>query len=328
MSSILRDPNGRLRRPLRLLWNETERRSRVPVRLPVGFALIFLFAGIGSGFSPEPLMGRRPVADAINTLVSVAPQAVGIGGGVVLASLLLDRRAVTDLGLDLTRGWWRGLAGGSVLGIGIAASGVAVGVLGGHVEISGLQMTGGVAVWPVLVIAAAGFQLLYLVPEELFVRGYVITNIVEGFEGVPSVPRSAAAGVGVVVASLVFYVTHSGRGTVFGLMSAGFAVLLGIGYVLTGDLSVPVGIHFGINMSWVIVGVNPQSASLVELTAAGTVAESLILPVEVVIASLVAATVAVGVMVWWDRSTTGRVQIEPSIAYPTFRGQRDTPPSE
>ena len=328
MPRILRDSNGRLKRPLRLFWNETEHRARVPVRLPVGFALIFLFAGIGSGVSPEPLPSGRPVAEAINTLVSVAPQAIGIGGGVVLASLFLDRRAVTDLGLDLTRGWWRGLAGGSILGIGIAASGVAVGVLGGHIEISGLRMTGGVLVWPVLVIAAAGFQLLYLVPEELFVRGHIITNIVEGFEGVPSVPRFAAAGVGVAVASLVFYVTHSGRGTVFGLMAAGFAVLLGIGYVLTGDLSVPVGIHFGINMTWVIVGINPQSASLVELTAAGTVTESLTLPVEVVIASLVAVTVGIGLLVWWDRSTNGRVQIEPSIAYPTFRRQRDTPTGE
>jgi len=171
----------------------------------------------------------------------------------------------------------------------------------------------------VLVIAAAGFQLLYLVPEELFVRAYLITNIVEGFEGTPSVPRGVAAGVGVVVASLVFYVTHSGRGTVFGLMAAGFAVLLGIGYVLSGDLSVPVGIHFGINMTWVLAGVNPRSASLVELTAAGTVSESLTLPVEVVIASLVATAVGSVAMVWWDRSIDGRVRIAPSIPHPTLR---------
>lgn len=328
MTEIIRNTNGQLKWPLRLIWNDTERRPRAPVRLPVGFILIFLFAGFGSGFSPEPLTSERPVVGAINDLVSVAPQTIGISAGVVLASLLLDRRVLTDLGLDLTRGWWRGLAGGTILGIGIAASGVVVGVLGGYIAISGIQVTGGILVWLVLVIAAAGFQLLYLIPEELFVRGYIITNIIEGLEGVPTVPREVAAGIGVVVASLVFYVTHSGRGTVFGLMAAGFAILLGIGYVLSGDLSIPVGIHFGINMTWVVVGVNPQSASLIELTATGTVAGSLILPIEVVIASLVAVVVGSGLMVWWERSMAGHVQIAPSIVYPTLRLQHDVPTTE
>lgn len=328
MLEIVRNSNGRLKWPLRLIWNEIERRPRVPVRLPIGFVFIFLFAGVGSGFRPEPLMSGGPVPGAINNLISVAPQAIGISVGVVLASLLLDRRVVTNLGLDLTRGWWRTLAGGSILGVGIAASGVVVGLLGGYVEVSGFQVTGGVFVWLVLVISAAGFQLLYLIPEELFVRGYIITNLVEGFEGVPSVPRGVAAGVGVVVASIVFYMTHSGRGTVFGLMAAGFAVLLGIGYVLTGDLSVPIGIHFGINMTWVFVGVNPQSASLIELTATETVAASLTLPLEVVMASLVAVVVGSGVMVWWDRSMNGQIQIAPSLASPMFRWQRDTPTTE
>lgn len=322
ISSLIRNDGKRVRLPLRLLWNVAEHRPRAPFRLLGGSVLIFVLAGLGNQYGFRPLGGEGPLVDAANQLVGVAPQAVGIGLGVALASLFIDRRRLTDLGLDLASGWWRGLAGGIALGVSIVAFSVIGALLGGYIAIGGTQLSGGPLVWLLLAGSAVLFQLLFVVPEEWFVRGYVITNITEGFDGVPSVPRSVAAGIGVVVAALVFYVTHSGRGEVFGLMAGGLAVLLGVGYVLSGDLSIPIGIHAGINVASVLVGTNPQSASVLRLTAPDTVVTSLTLPIEVVVLRLLGAALGIAVLLWWYATVRGPLGIASTVAHPTLRWGR------
>lgn len=322
LPSPVRDETGQLRLPFRLVWNDEERRPRALVRLGAGVVLIFLFAGLGSQYAPDLLSGGGQIIGAVDQLVSVLPQAAGISLGVVLACLLLDRRRLTDVGLDVDSGWWRGLAGGTALGVGITALSVVVGLMDGYYEFAGVR-GGEPAAWPVLAVAAAGFQLLYLVPEELFVRGYVITNVVEGFDGVPWVSRGAAAGVGVAAASLVFYATHAVRGGAFGVMAAGVAVLLGVGYVLSGNLSVPIGIHFGFNFAGVLAGTNVQPASLFRLTATGSVDAQTVLPLEAVVVRLAGAVLGVVLLVWWYRVADGRVRIDPTIPRPTLRWRRD-----
>lgn len=102
--SLLQGDQRRLRRLLRVVWNTAERRPRAPIRLGIGVILIFLFASIASQFRTEPLGGNNPVLAVLNDILWVLPQAIGIGLGVVLACSLIDRRLVTDLGLDLDQG--------------------------------------------------------------------------------------------------------------------------------------------------------------------------------------------------------------------------------
>ena len=259
---------------------------------------------------------------AINQLTWVLPQAVSISAGVILVALLVDRRRLTDLGLNIDSGWWRGLAGGTGLGVGITVLSVVVGLVTGYYDVVGVQLRGGLVVWPLLAVAAAGFQLLYVVPEELFIRGYMITNIVEGLDGIPSVPSSVTAGIGVVITSVVFYLTHSGRGYVFGVMSGGVAVLLGVSYVLSGELSVPMGIHFGFNIAGVLTGTNPQLATLLRLTATGSVGATTLLPIEAVVVRLAGAALGLGVLFRWYHVGDGRVRVDPAISQPTLRWNR------
>lgn len=322
LQSLIRNENQQLRLPFRLVWNSGEHRPRALVRFVTGSVLIFLFAALGSQYRRSPLAGEGPVIQAINQLVWVLPQAVSISVGVVLAALLIDRRRLTNLGLDVDLGWWRGLAGGTGLGVGITVLSVVVGLVTGYYDIVDVQIRGGLVVWPLFAVGAAGFQLLYLVPEELFIRAYMITNIIEGFDGVSSVPRSVAAGIGVVVTSVVFYFTHSGRGHVFGVMIGGIAVLLGIGYVLSGDLSVPIGMHFGFNIAGVFSGTNPQPASLLQLTATGSIEATTLLPIEAVAVQLVGTALGVGLLFWWYHTNDGRVQVDPAVARPTLRWNR------
>lgn len=323
MTAIFRNENGRLRLPIRLIWNDAERRPRSPIRITVGIVLVFLFAGLGGGYRPTPLTGDGPVTEAINNLVRGMPQAAGIVLGVVLVSVLIDRRTFTDLGVDLESGVWRRFAGGLALGTGITTLSVVGGALVGFYEIAGIQMTGGPVVWLLLVVVTGFSQLITVIAEELLARGYLITNVMEGLNGVPSIPRRVAAGVAVAIASIFFYFTHSARGEVFGIMAAGLSVLLGVAYVLTADLSVPIGIHFGVNLAGGLIGTQPLSVSLVQLATDTTVAESLVLPNEAVAVRLVGAVIAIGLLLWWYRSMSGEVRVVSSISQPTLRWQRD-----
>ena len=319
MLELLCNEKGRLRFPIRLVWNDDERRPRSPIRITVGIVLVFLFAGLGGGYRPTPLTGNGPITEAVNNLARGIPQAAGIILGVVLITVLLDRRIFTDLGIALESGVWRRFASGLILGAGITTLSVVVGALVGFYEIVGIQTTSGPVVWLLLVVVTGFSQLLTVIAEELLARGYLITNVIEGLDGMPKISRRVAAGIAVAIASIFFYFTHSARGDVFGIMAAGLAVLLGVAYVLSGDLSVPIGIHFGINLAGGLLGTQPLSVSLFQLTSNTTVAESLVLPVEAVAVRLAGAVIAIGLLLWWYRSMSKQIRVEPSIAQPTLR---------
>jgi len=84
-----------------------------------------------------------------------------------------------------------------------------------------VEFTGGLAVWVVLVAGTALSQLGIVVGKELLARGYLTTNIVEGCDGLPGISREVAAGIGILGGVLFFYVTHSARDAMFGIMDAG-----------------------------------------------------------------------------------------------------------
>lgn len=318
-----RATNGELRLPIRLLWNDDECRLRSPIRIVVGIVLVLMVADLGRRYRPTLLAGDGSIPEAVNTLISAVPQAAGIVLGVVVASLVIDRRTLTDLSGTLESTWWRRFAGGLAIGAGITTLSVISGVVVGYYDVAAIQLPNGLVVWLVLLVATGFSQLIIVIPEELFARGYLITNVTEGLDGLPSIPRGVAAGVGILFSSVVFYATHSARGFVFGLMAGGLAILLGVAYVLSGDLSVPIGIHFGINFAGALGGTDPQPASLVQLTSTTTVAESLVLPVEAVTVRLIGSALGIGLLVWWYRATTGHVRVVSSIARPALRWQRD-----
>lgn len=319
-STVDRDLGHRLRSLLRVFWNGAERRLRAPVRLVLGFLLFLVLAGAGTQYRPTLLGSDGAIPTVVNMLSRQLPNSLGLALAVVLAAILIDRRRLTDLGLDVDRGWLRGLAGGTLIGAGITLLAVLVGLGAGYYEVTSVGLATGPGVWTVVAVSAALFQLLVVVPEELFVRGYVITNVSEGLDGVPSVPRSVAVGTAIVVSSALFYVTHAAaKGTVFGLMVAVLSLLLGIGFVLGGDLSVPIGVHFGVNFAGVLAGLNPQPASLLELSAATTVQESLVLPVEAVAVRLAGAVVGIAVLWWWYHTRVGRIRVAPTVTRPALR---------
>ncbi|MGB9965780.1 lysostaphin resistance A-like protein [Halobacterium hubeiense] len=327
VSASLRTENGRLRFPLRLFWNDAERRPRAAVRILVAVLGVLVLANTARTYQPTLFPGTGPVADVWNTLSSGLPQSLAIAAGVCLAAVVLDRRRLTDLGFPLD-GNGRRFVGGTALGASITAGSVGVGLLAGYYDLTGIRLTHGLGTWLLLLVGTISSQLGIVVAEELFARGYLITNVLEGLDGVPSLPRAATAAVAIGVAALFFVLTHSVRGTTFAVMAGGLAVLFGVAYVLTGDLTAPIGIHFGVNAAGMLCGTAPQPASLLELSAKSTVADSLVLPADAVVVRLLAAAGSVVVLLWWHASHSDHDWVTPALAQPTLRHHTDDTPDQ
>jgi membrane protease YdiL (CAAX protease family) len=84
------------------------------------------------------------------------------------------------------------------------------------------------------------------VVEELVFRGYVLPNAVEGLDY-----RGLSQGVIIATAlgfsALLFALMHPAPELVNGLHFLSAGILLGLAYLLSGQLGLPIGIHVGFN---------------------------------------------------------------------------------
>jgi len=183
--------------------------------------------------------------------------AVGVGGILLLtvataAALLvasrLDQRPLAAYGFERSRRWGRDCCGG--VGIGLIASssmmafGVAAGQFTSSVEVTGVGAES-LAVGGGLFVLFVGFVLANNVFEEVLFRGIVIKNATEAlgsrFSGV-GVVVGGAVGVSVVLFGL-FHLFGGGLELVITSAIAGLFFVTG--YLLTGQLALPIGVHFG-----------------------------------------------------------------------------------
>jgi membrane protease YdiL (CAAX protease family) len=160
-----------------------------------------------------------------------------------LASRLLDHRRISDYGFHFSRQWWIDLGFGLVLGalllFGVLAVELAMGwvsVTGSFAPSPGQPFVATILVG-VVAVAAVAFG------EEVSYRGYPIKNLAEG------VGRARwAMVIAVVIAAVYFGLAHTTNPnatwlTTFNIVILG--LLFGAGYVLTGELALPIGLHFG-----------------------------------------------------------------------------------
>jgi membrane protease YdiL (CAAX protease family) len=223
-----------------LFWNNQQRRLRAFWRLVFQFGLmlvLFLLASL------PPFRGIDELSK--NTI----PLGMAMLGSVWLAGRFLDRRRFADFGFHFSRDWWIDLGFGLALGSGLMAAIFFVQLAAGSIAVTGAWQVSS----PELTFGAAMVYMLFDcicvgIYEELFSRGYQLGNLAEGLSG--ALGSRGAVIVSVLLSSTVFGVLHllndhASALSAFNISVAG--IMLAMGYVLTGELAIPIGVHIAWN---------------------------------------------------------------------------------
>jgi hypothetical protein len=247
----------------RVFWNSAEHRLRAVWRLIV--QIIFLGLGLGcfgffvgiigvmQGLAGNMVSGETPDVAAVTDAMQ-QPLVLGLSSiitllaalfSVWLAGRFVDRRPFADFGLHLDLAWWRDLAFGMALGALLMAGVFAVEWALGWVEITGtlvVQRTGFTFLGAILLQVVT--YLCVGIYEELFSRGYQLQNMAEGLRGI--LGKREGVIVAWLLSSSVFGLLHAANPnaslfSTINLMIAG--LFLGLGYLLTRELAIPIGLH-------------------------------------------------------------------------------------
>jgi len=306
-----------MRRLLYPFWNAEEKRPRALLRLTIQLSIFGLFS-----FLVQLAFSRvRRVHDEAwithgalflaSTLVVVV--------SVYLGCRFLDRRSLADLGLRIDARWLVdaafGFALGAILMLGISAVERAMG-----------WATYGEAPAEMPRVMTIGIGLVVFtsvaIVEELIFRGYVLVNLAEGIRG-RWLGRSNAVIAATMLSSLVFGLAHAANPhaspiTTLNITMAGF--LLAAGFLTTGELAIPIGLHLSWNYFQNLLGmpVSGQTlfdyAAIVRRTEAGPdwITGGAFGP-EAGLTGLAAMVIGTLLILAYSRAFEGRLRVHPSL---------------
>jgi membrane protease YdiL (CAAX protease family) len=251
LGPFFEEGTGRFRALWRLVFQYWVNRVAVPL-----FANLLLVAWLlprpgaegasGGGLGASVLAGS-PVLPLISSVAGLAGAVLSVW----LAVRFLDRRPFGDLGFRLDRGWWLDLLFGLALGallmttIFLVESGLGWISVAGTFETTGTGAPFALSILlPVAAFVCVGFY------EETVSRGYQLRNAAEGLNYPALGPRGAVV-VAWVLSSIFFGALHAGNPnatplSTFNIILAG--LMLGFGYVLSGQLAIPIGLHVTWNL--------------------------------------------------------------------------------
>jgi membrane protease YdiL (CAAX protease family) len=281
-----------------LFWNSAERRIRAfwriliqssvwfGLQIVVGLivAVVILIGAVITGWMPaQEIPGSSDqIMDLMNrpevTLILELLLLFISFGTVGLAGKILDRRRFADFGFHFSPRWWLDMLFGLGLGGVLMTAVFFCEFAAGWIEVKGYLVTSspgaqfGLAIWiPVVLFLCVG------ITEELTSRGYLLKNLSEGLKG----SRLGAAGAilaATVVSSVFFGLLHAANPnitpiSIVNLMAAG--VFLATGYILTGELAIPIGVHIAWNFfqgnvfGFPVSGLDPVAAQFIAIRQGG-----------------------------------------------------------
>jgi membrane protease YdiL (CAAX protease family) len=275
---FLEEGTGRPRALWRLLFQYWAYRVVVPLLLnllAVAWLLVRSGREIGaSGELDASILSGSPALALIGSIAAL----MGVLLSVWLAGRFLDRRPFADFGFHLSGGWWLDLFFGMALGALLMTVIFLVELSFGWITVTGTFQT---------LVPGTPFALTMLIPttlflcigvyEELLFRGYQLRNAAEGLNLPVVGPRNAVI-LAWVLSSAFFGYLHANNpnatlSSTFNVALAG--VMLGLGYVLTGELAIPIGLHITWNFfqgsvfGFPVSGLGPVGATFLSTDQGG-----------------------------------------------------------
>jgi uncharacterized protein len=258
---------------LAIFWNRQEGRLRalwrligqlillVLVTLPLQLVTTFIAMGylmanenLPPAEAADPGMLQELIAQSpLLLLVSSTVTLVAIILSVWLAGRLLDKRPFPDFGLRFNRNWWTDFAFGLFLGVLLVSLIFLIQLSAGWITVTGTFATSEMeAGFPAAILVALITFLGVGIQEELFSRGYQLKNLAEGLNG-KNISPNAAILLATILSSAVFGALHalnpnSSFFSTLNITLAGF-FLLAMGFILTGELAIPIGVHITWNFT-------------------------------------------------------------------------------
>ena len=198
--------------------------------------------------SPGGAASPQGVSD-LNLLARIASVA-GVFVSLLLAARFLDRRPIRDFGFHLGGGWLVDFGFGMLLGAGLMTGIFSLELSLGWLAVSDAFST----VDPnssflLAILPPIGIFVCVGIYEEALSRGYQLRNAAEGLNFPALGPRVAIVGAW-ILSSAFFGLLHAANPnataiSIFNIALAG--LMLGAGYVLTGELAIPIGLHISWN---------------------------------------------------------------------------------
>ncbi len=235
---------------------------------------VWLAAGSASLGESGRSAGVSPAFFFIGSLASL----LAIFASLWLAGRFLDRRPLRDFGLRLSGGWLVDLFFGMFLGALLMTGIFLIEWSAGWVSVTGaFETVEPGAPFALAMLLPVGVFLCVGIYEEMLSRGYQIRNVAEGLN-YPAVGPRAAVVAAWVLSSSVFGALHlfnpnASLLSTFNIALAG--LLLGAGYVLTGELAIPIGLHITWNFfqgnvyGFPVSGLNPLGATFLTTEPSG-----------------------------------------------------------
>ena len=322
----------------RVFLNGREQRLRAGWRLLVTVVVLGITGIVVTGLTqglpamlPANALIPSPLFDQILGNVQVAAVLVAV-------AWFVDVRTIPDLGLG-GRDWWPNLGFGLFIGLLMTTVVFAVELAAGLVTVDQVLVSrpglGIEATFPVALGLTALLFVAVGVGEELLFRGYLMTNLAEGLNGLGPIGPRVALGVAAFLTSAVFGAVHLANPNAT-LVSAANITVVGLflawAYVVTEDLGISIGIHVTWNFSLSSVFGFPVSgittpATVLDVRQTG---DSLItggsFGPEAGLVVYLALAVAIGLTWWWVRRTDGPVGFPTGVAVPDLRKEPDARP--
>jgi membrane protease YdiL (CAAX protease family) len=238
-----------------LFWNQVEGRLRAGWRVLIHligylYAPALLNWAIGRPISlvlARLLPELAPLSDRL-TLFALRLVAVLITTWLVVR--FIDRRPWSEIGMQFDRRWWLDLLFGLFLGALLMSFVFAVEFIAGWVRVSDFFVVDvQSAPFIVAMVGPLVVSLVISIIEEILARGYQLRNLAEGLNMRSIGPRRAIVASWVISSSLfgllhVFNPNATWLTTLYLMLTGAF---FGLGYVLTGRLGLPIGLHFAWN---------------------------------------------------------------------------------